>query len=144
MKPNAVPPCVTNLETGLADAVLSEIAELLKKLADSGEASGIDLKSLPMSDGDRDALEQRLGQGEVFATVGVAGTTEVWETSYPGVWWVRHLGADGMIASEEVAVTRTPEILTAHRKDISAAEQRLRAELNSPAPGESETEALHV
>ena len=144
MKPDTIPPCVTTLETGLAGAVLTEIAELMKALIEQGESAGIALKSLPLSAGDIVALEKILGRGEVLASLNVAGPTEVWETSYAGVWWVRHFDANGLVAAEEISVTRVPEILLSHIEDIRLAEQRIRAEINSTAQKTSEMEALHV
>lgn len=144
MKPDTIPPCVTALETGLAGAVLSEIAELMKALVERGESAGIALKSLPMSAGDLAALEKQLGRGEVFASLDVAGPTEVWETSYAGVWWIRHFGANDLVAAEEISVTQIPEILRTHIEDIRLAEQRIRAEINSSIQKKSEMEALHV
>ena len=115
--------------TGLAAAVLQEITQLLVKLADTGAAGSIDLRSLPMTDADRDELEEQLGRGEVHAELNVAGTSQVWETGYSGVWWIRHLGTGDKIAAEEIAVTNVPEILVSHRADIAAAASRIRRDL---------------
>ena len=120
--------------TGLAAAVLQEITQLLAKLADTGAAGSIDLRSLPMTDADRDELEERLGRGEVQADLSVAGTSQVWETGYSGVWWIRHLGAGDKIAAEEIAVTNVPEILVSHSADIAAAASRIRRDLAEEPP----------
>ena len=80
------------LRTGMAESLLQEVARLLERLAGSGETSAIDLRSLPMTEGDRNELAERLGSGEVRILFDVAGTSEAWETAYAGVWWVRHLG----------------------------------------------------
>ena len=68
---------------------------MLEALAESGQAGSIDLRSLPLSDADRAQLEELLGRGEVQAKLDLAGASEVWETTYPGVWWIRHKGAGG-------------------------------------------------
>jgi hydrogenase-1 operon protein HyaF len=144
MKREATPLCATDKTTGLAQAVLPEIAHLLSRLANSGESAQIDLKSLPMNDADRSALSQRLGRGEVFANLDVAGTTEVWETSYSGVWWIRHLGADGSIASEQISISRVPDILLAQSTDIHSAAERLKDDLAFAAASSNKQEAVHV
>lgn len=91
----------------------------------------ISLRNLPMTDADRKELEELLGRGEVRADLEVSGHSEVWETSYPGVWWVQHKGIDGALACEEIAITPIPEILLTHPVDIQAAASRLEQELNA-------------
>ena len=115
--------------TGMTDAVLREIAALLDIFAKTGDTAAIDLASLPLTDADRADLEKRLGRGEVEAKVSVAGDSEVWETAYAGVWWVRHRGLGGRIACEQVAITATPDILITDREDARAAAKRLSDDL---------------
>ena len=124
-------PCLSDKATGMALSVLAEIGRMLEALTESGQAGAIDLKSLPLSDADREQLEELLGRGEVRAEMDIAGTSEAWETSYAGVWWVRHCGAGGKIASEEISVCRVPEILITHPVDIEAAARRLQQELET-------------
>jgi hydrogenase-1 operon protein HyaF len=130
MKPESIAPCLTDFRTGMATAVFSEIADRLAVLAETGETSAIDLKSLPMTTADRQELEDHLGQGEVSARLDVAGTSEIWETRYHGVWWIRHMGADGQVATEEIAVTPLPVILRTHPVDVEDAAKRIRAEVD--------------
>jgi len=130
LRDNAAP-CLSDRATGMARSVLSEISRMLEALADSGEPGSIDLRSLPLSDSDRKELEELLGHGEVRADLEIAGASEVWETAYAGVWWIRHKGAGEKIATEEIAVCRIPEILITHPVDIEAAAGRLRQELET-------------
>ena len=123
-------PCLSGTSTGMAWSILAEIGQLLEALSAHGEAGSIDLRSLPMTDADREQLEQLLGRGEVQADLDLAGASEVWETSYAGVWWIRHKGAGDKIASEEIAVTTVPEILITHPVDIEAAATRLKDDLS--------------
>ena len=123
-------PCLSGKHTGMAWSILAEIGQLLEALSANGEAGSIDLRSLPMTDADREQLEELLGRGEVQADLDLAGASEVWETSYAGVWWIRHKGAGDKIASEEIAVTAVPEILITHPVDIEAAATRLRDDLS--------------
>jgi hydrogenase-1 operon protein HyaF len=144
MKLETIPVQITHDASGMTAAILMEIAELLEQLANKNVVGAIDLRSLPMSEEDRDCLQDRLGCGEVSVQVDVAGLTEVWETSYAGVWWIRHRGGDNRIVAEEIAVTRIPEILVSPEQDIHAAAQRLITELNSTETSSGEEETLHV
>lgn len=124
-------PCLSDRATGMALSVLAEIGRMLEALSESGQAGAIDLRSLPLSDVDRAQLEEVLGRGEVRAELELAGNSEVWETTYPGVWWIRHRGAGDKIATEEISVCAIPEILITHPVDIKAAAGRLREELET-------------
>lgn len=117
------------LRTGMAQSLMREIAERLTDLAEKSECGAIDLRSLPMTPADRDELEERLGRGDVAATLNVAGKSEVWETRYAGVWWVRHFGAGDQVAAEHIEITKVPEILVTHGADIAGASRKLRDEL---------------
>ena len=131
MKRDNSAPCMTGNTTGMAWSILAEIGELLTALSEHGEAGAIDLRSLPLTDADRDQLEEILGRGEVQVELDLAGASEIWETSYSGVWWIRHKGAEDKIATEEIAVTPVPEILITHAADIAAASKRIRQDLDS-------------
>jgi len=144
MNPGAVPDCVAALETGLADAVLPEIVAHLDALARDGTEVEIDLRSLPMSDGDRSALEQKLGQGEVSVTLDVAGESTVRETAFSGVWWVKHKDNEGRVVSEAIAITRIPDILPSHPEDIRQAAIRLSADIDRPADPMGTEQRPHV
>lgn len=115
--------------TGMAASVLAEIGECLKALAGGGEAAAIDLLSLPMTPADRAELEALLGHGDVEAALDIAGPSQIWETGYSGVWWVRHFGAGDRIAAERIEITALPELLMSHVDDIAAAATRLRQDL---------------
>ena len=116
--------------SGLAQSVLREIAAHLAALADVGESAAIDLRSLPMTAADRGELESLLGRGEVTVKLDVAGTSELWETRYSGVWWVRHRGEGERIATERIEIAAIPEILVSHDADIAAAAARIREEVD--------------
>ncbi|PLX36255.1 MAG: hydrogenase expression/formation protein [Hyphomicrobiales bacterium] len=118
--------CADGVRTGLAAAILGEIAGHLGRLAeDPSYSDAIDLRSLPMTDADREDLRAALGQGEVGAVVDVGGETRVDESAFAGVWWVEHRGADGRVMAEQIVVARVPDILLAHPADIADAHRRL-------------------
>jgi hydrogenase-1 operon protein HyaF len=114
-----------DLKSDIAEAVLRELPALMQRLLECGEAGIIDLRSLPMTDWDRQQLAAKLGEGEIRAFANVGGASTVIETKFSGVWWIRHEGADGRVAAEHLAVTRVPEFLLAHPADIAAARIRL-------------------
>lgn len=129
--------------SSLARSVLQEIVERLAALARSGESAAIDLRGLPLSPEDRADLEQALGRGQVSAELELAGRSEVWETGYSGVWWVRHYGAGDVLAAERVEITAVPEILVTHADDITAAAARARALYHVAQPQASAERASH-
>lgn len=142
--------CLDATTTGMALSVLTEIGRLLEALAESGEPGAIDLRSLPLTDADRQQLEDLLGRGEVHARLELAGRSDAWETAYPGVWWVRHRGADERIASEVIEVCPVPDILLVHTEDIRSAADRLRRDLDDlqtpagPEADETQVETPHA
>ncbi len=121
---------IIELPTGIANAVISEAISYLRGLADGGERQIIDLKGLPMSQGDLRQLQETLGRGEVTASVDAAGPTEIFETRYPGLWWVRYQNADGQVVAEQLVVGRVPEILETPLDDVRDSVARLEEQLN--------------
>jgi HupH hydrogenase expression protein, C-terminal conserved region len=122
--------------TGMADAVLSEIASLAEKQAQGGGPAAVELTSMPLTALDRAEIKARLGRGEVSATIESAGRSEIWETAYAGVWFVRHLGCDGAVVTETIEIRPAPLILFSHPDDRRAAAARLGEDLrlrNAPA-----------
>ena len=68
--------------------ILHEIRHALARLVASGERTVIDLQAIPFGPGDEERLLERLGSGEVTATIDALGPTRVRETAYSGVWVV--------------------------------------------------------
>lgn len=134
-------PCADALVSGLADAVMREIAVLLERLAETGESGAIDLRSLPMTEADRAQLKERLGTGEVSARLDVVGVSTVEETAYPGLWWIRHEGADGRVANEQIEATWVPAILAAHPDDVAEGRARLEEALRAEAATREQEDA---
>ena len=131
-------PCQTSQVTGMALSIMTEVSRMLEALAATGETGSIDLRSLPLTDADRDQLEELMGRGEVQAELEVSGDSTVWETSYPGAWWVRHRGAGGKISSEEISICPVPAILSAHPVDIEAAAKRIKRTITELNPSQAE------
>ena len=110
-------------------ALAHEIASQLERLAESGESSAIDLKSLPMSPAEFNELKTMLGQGEIDLSLDLDGPTRVRETAYPGVWWVRHENTSGRVLAEYIEINRFPDFLSAQTVHINEAVRQLRDRL---------------
>lgn len=119
---------------GSVQALLSEIATLLQKLVDRGEAGVIDLKSLPFAPGEYEQLREALGQGELSARLDALGTSEIMETRFPGVWWLTHYNVEGDIVADVIEVTLLPEILKSQPADVRAGLERLQERLQAAPP----------
>jgi HupH hydrogenase expression protein, C-terminal conserved region len=111
-------------DSGFADALIAETLARLTRFAENGETASIDLGGLPMTNRDREALDNFLGRGEVSATIEVIGPTEVWETQFSGVWRVRHFG-ESAVATDLIEITTCPRILSADRRDAKSATRRM-------------------
>lgn len=110
--------------TGMARGLLSELGDKLARFAETGETEIISLTAMPMTDADRTWLREYLGVGEVQIELQVAGRSEIHETAFPGIWWVRHFGGD-KLSSEEIQITNVPEIICTHPADAAAAARAL-------------------
>lgn len=115
--------------TGQAEAVLSEVADLLGRLLETGEEGSIDLRSLPLSPADRDWLDKKLGSGEVEITLEAGGRSVLTETAYSGVWKVVHRDAEERVVSEFIEVAYVPAIIKPAKMDIEKANEKLQSDL---------------
>lgn len=104
--------------TGQAEAVLTEIAAMLKRLLDEGTEDSVDLRSLPLSMADRNWLDSKLGRGEVEILLDAGGRSVLTETAYPGVWKVVHRDDRERVVAELIEVARVPAIVKADGADI--------------------------
>lgn len=117
-------------------SLMAEVLGHLNALVQGGTEAVIDLRSLPLSVDDRARLEAALGQGEVTVTIDAAGESELHETAYPGVWWVRHFGAGRQLLTERIEITPLPDVLAAAPEDIAAGARRLAMNVKALSEGE--------
>lgn len=110
--------------TGMAEALLHEIAAHLLTVARGGERQIVELGNLPLSEGDFQVLEDKLGRGEVSAEISASGRTEVHETAFPGLWWVKYYNAGDQPAAQQLEIGTVPMIFEAHPEDIQASAER--------------------
>jgi hydrogenase-1 operon protein HyaF len=125
--------------TGNVIPLLHEIRHALQRLVDSGETTAIDLQAIPMAPGEIEEIKQRLGQGEIQATLSALGTSLISETSIPGAWLVEHFNVNDELLARVIEVTRVPDIIRTDLRDLRDGLARLAAELEgesteSPAP----------
>jgi len=128
--PSARPGASGGLGDGVK-AILTEIVNLLERLARGQNPAAIDLRSLPMSPRDRTELERVLGEGEVTATVAAEGVSMIRETRISGLWWVEHRDSRGDLIAELLEVARIPEILVTAPDEIAASAGTLRAHMRN-------------
>lgn len=120
MTPDIIPIEPAPPLSGNAPPLLRELAEMLRRLVDTGEPATLDLSALPLTPADLDWLREKLGQGEVAAQVQAEGESTLDETACPGVWWVTHRNTRGTVVAQFIEVTFVPELLTAPPQDVAA------------------------
>lgn len=98
--------------------LLHEIRHALERLADTGECTAIDLRSLPLAPGEGDVLESMLGEGEVTVNLNALGPSLIRETAIAGVWLVTHRNAKNEIAGRYIEIRKMPAILESQDADI--------------------------
>ncbi len=131
-----IPVTIAEPSTGMSKAVLSELFEQLLVLEQTGQSHVIDLNSLPMSDSDKQGLEKLLGKGEVSITLSTIGDSQIFETAYSGIWWVKHFSPDEKLLAELIEITIIPEIIKSHPDDIKHAVNALKKIIDDSESGE--------
>jgi hydrogenase-1 operon protein HyaF len=107
------------------EPLLHEIRHALLNLADNGQTSAIDLRSIPLAPGEEDKIIATLGSGEAHARLDALGPSEIVETRYPGVWLVTHYNIEDEIVSRFIEITTVPDILRSQPEDIRQAHAQL-------------------
>ena len=131
---NAHEPLPEGTASPIVRALLGEIATALGRPPKTGGEPVAPPDPPGPPETDPDALETALGDGELPCDLEVAGRSEVRETAFSGVWWVRHFATDDRIVTREIAITRCPDILASHPDDVAAAASRLAASVAAPVP----------
>jgi hypothetical protein len=112
-------------ESGMVDALLMEIAGLLRELIAHDRPGKIDLLELPLPAGCVSALRARLGQGEVAAALNTPGSCQIQETAFPGVWWTSQEDSTGALVALLIEVAVVPRFLHANVEDMRFGHQLL-------------------
>ncbi|MCB2017599.1 MAG: hypothetical protein KDF54_08850 [Hydrogenophaga sp.] len=124
--------------TGNVVLLMHEVRHALDRLVRTGEATTIDLSTLPMTAPEHAELDTALGSGEVSAMLDASGPSEVRETAFPGVWRVTHRSEEGLTLGRYIEIVPIPEILLAQPRDIAAGLARLSHQL-TPSPEQEVT-----
>ena len=85
--------------------------------------------SIRVEDTDTPESFRVLGRGEICATLSAFGASELFETTFPGVWVVTHHDAQGAVRARFIEVTRIPGLLCSQAPDIADALARLMTSL---------------
>lgn len=128
--------------TGNLEPLRHELRHALERLLRSGETTVLDLRALPFSPQEDEALAAWLGAGEVRAELSVLGRSEVQESAYPGIWMVTHFTESGAVCGRYLEVTRCPQILQTPEADLTDALAALDASL-AMVPTMNTTEIPH-
>ena len=107
-----------NVSTGNVRPLMNEVRHAMQLWLDNGEATIIDLRSLPMGPGDEERLVDELGRGEVQARMSALGPSEIIESRFPGVWLVTHYNNDEEIIGKFIEICVVPGLLKAQEEDI--------------------------
>ncbi len=116
--------------SGNASAILREVADMLDRLARTGETGAIDLAALPLTPADKAWLSERLGKGEVEISMELNGASRIHETAYPGIWWITHLNPMGAEIGEFIEVTPIPDMVPSQSDDIVRGSESLNFLIN--------------
>ena len=118
---------VAEPKTGMVQAVLNELIDQLQNFSNNAHPHVIDITSLPLTQQDKQELETLLGRGEVQITLSTIGESQIYETAYSGVWWIKHFTPDEKIISELIEINNIPEIIKSHDEDIEQAAHAIKS-----------------
>jgi hydrogenase-1 operon protein HyaF len=116
-------PC--SVPTGNVTPLLHEIRHALARWLHDGTAHAIDLHGIPMGPGEEEQLLATLGEGEVSARLDALGTSEIVETTFPGVWLVTHYNDEQVAVGRYIEICHIPDILKSQAEDATTALRHL-------------------
>jgi hydrogenase-1 operon protein HyaF len=138
-------PVTVELASGNVELLLHEIGHALGRLLESGRASVIDLRGVPLAPGEEERILAFLGTGEVRAELDAGGPSTVSESRFAGVWVVTHHDPSGEIIGRLIEITFVPDILRSQMVEMQESRERIARELAlmrgpaaaTPAPARS-------
>lgn len=102
-----------------APALLNEILLALKDLYEKGEEHIIYTSKLPITEEDRIAILDTLGEGQVKITLQAKGQRIEWrETGIYGVWIGVFFDRDNKPLLETIEITYFPKLASAQKEDV--------------------------
>lgn len=103
-----------------APALLKEVLVALKDLYEKGEEHIIYTSKLPITEEDRMAILDTLGEGQVKITLQAKGQRIEWrETGIYGVWIGVFFDRDNKPLLETLEMTYFPRLASAQREDVA-------------------------
>jgi len=129
-------PVTVELASGNVELLLHEIAHALERLLESGKASVIDLRGVPLAPGEEERILEFLGTGEVRAELDAGGPSSVNESRFAGVWVVTHHDPSGEIIGRLIEIAFVPDIMRSQLVEMRESRERIARELalmRSPA-----------
>ncbi len=108
-----------------APALVSELAHKLAAYNPGAAPHVINLSLLPVSDGDLDFLDRKLGQGAVTILSRGYGNCRISSTAVKNAWWVRYFNAREAVILNTIEVTRLPGVACAAAQDLEDSAERL-------------------
>jgi len=132
MQTRVADPCQAapgSVATGNVGPLLHEVRHALQELLTSGVETVIDLRAIPLGPGEEERIAQTLGRGEVQVRLSVLGTSEIFETRYPGVWMSMHRNQDGAVIGRYIEVCMVPPLVRSQQEDIQVGLQALDSRL---------------
>ena len=85
----------------------------------------INLTLLPLSDGDVEFLDRRLGRGPIDMLSRAYGKCQISSTQIVDVWWVRYYNAMNILILNTLEVVDVPQVACAAQEDLADSRERL-------------------
>lgn len=109
---------------------MTEMVSKLAALISKGQTDIIDLRHEPLTLNDIGELKALLGQGEIDVTLKSLGSSRVYETAVPGIWWISHFNEQGDVTSEFIEITLCPDLIKTFPDDLHSAVARLQEKIH--------------
>jgi hydrogenase-1 operon protein HyaF len=106
--------------------ILAELVARCETFRREGTHHTINLTLLPLSDGDVEFLDQRLGRGPVDILSRAYGKCQIISTQVANVWWVRYYNAMSTLILNTLEITDVPQVACAADEDLNDSAQRLK------------------
>lgn len=105
--------------------ILAELESHCEQFRNDGTSHVINLTLLPLSEGDVEFLDQRLGRGPVDILSRAYGKCQIISTRVADVWWVRYYNAMSTLILNTLEVTDVPRVACAAAEDLADSAARL-------------------
>lgn len=108
-----------------APALLVELADALDGYGPGDPAHVLNLTLLPLSEGDRLLLGERLGVGPTTILSRGYGNCRIGSTARRNVWWIKYYNSQDVLILNTIEVVDIPAVALAAPEDIADSAERL-------------------